>query len=457
MIIKTFRLRLTLFYTGAVVLIIAAFCFLLYRQYEGQLLDRVDAQLMATARELIVSEIKPKTLTRDQEIIIKTKQEYFQIVNYNGEIIITSLSQNQQWPLDKQMMLKAFQGNPQYETVKFMGGDYRTIYFPVNTESIVRVGKSLDETGQTLAGLRRLLILFSPFVLVICSIMSWLFAGWALNPVLEIKNIAEQIRRGRMRGRIEAGLKGRELGELAVIFNDMLQSIQRSVEMQKRFVADVSHEIRSPLTALRGSIEVALRRRRSAEDYENVLETSLADVIRLSRITDDLLFLTRADNNILDLRRQWFELGPALSSIVERLGHKAVSAGVSLVEDYRVDLEVYGDTFLLDQAFSNLVENAIKYTPRGGKVTVTTEEKESSVMVTVSDSGIGIPEDDIPHLFERFYRVDKERSRRAGGTGLGLSITEWIVKAHKGTISVKSTPGSGSSFIVALPKDGDRE
>jgi heavy metal sensor kinase len=457
MIIKTFRLRLTLFYTGAVVLIIAAFCLLLYRQYEGQLLDRVDAQLMATARELIVSKIKPKTLTRDQEIIIKTKQEYFQIVNYNGEIIITSLSQNQQWPLDKQMMLKAFQGNPQYETVKFMGGDYRTIYFPVNTESIVRVGKSLDETGQTLAGLRRLLILFSPFVLVICSIMSWLFAGWALNPVLEIKNIAEQIRRGRMRGRIEAGLKGRELSELAVIFNDMLQSIQRSVEMQKRFVADVSHEIRSPLTALRGSIEVALRRRRSAEDYENVLETSLADVIRLSRITDDLLFLTRADNNILDLRRQWFELGPALSSIVERLGHKAVSAGVSLVEDYRVDLEVYGDTFLLDQAFSNLVENAIKYTPRGGKVTVTTEEKESSVMVTVSDSGIGIPEEDIPHLFERFYRVDKERSRRAGGTGLGLSITEWIVKAHKGTISVKSTLGSGSNFIVALPKDSDRE
>ncbi len=457
MIIKTFRLRLTLFYTGAVVLIIAGFCLLLYRQYEGQLLDRVDAQLMDTARNLIVSEVKPKTLTRDQEIIIKTKQEYFQIVNYSGEIIITSLSQNQQWPLDKQMMLKAFQGNPQYETVKFMGGDYRTIYFPVNTESIVRVGKSLDETGQTLAGLRRLLILFSPFVLVICSIMSWLFAGWALNPVLEIKNIAEQIRRGRMRGRIEAGLKGRELGELAVIFNDMLQSIQRSVEMQKRFVADVSHEIRSPLTALRGSIEVALRRRRSVEDYENVLETSLADVIRLSRITDDLLFLTRADNNILDLRRQWFELGPALSSIIERLGHKAVSAGVSLVEDYRVDLEVYGDTFLLDQAFSNLVENAIKYTPRGGKVTVTTEEKEGKVMVTVSDSGIGIPEEDIPHLFERFYRVDKERSRRAGGTGLGLSITEWIIKAHKGTISVKSTPGSGSDFIVALPKDGDRE
>jgi heavy metal sensor kinase len=456
MIIKTFRLRLTLFYTGAVVLIIAAFCLALFREYKGQLMESVDSQLMAAARDLIVSQMKPKTLTRDQEIIIKSKQEYFQIVNYSGEIIITSLSQNQQWPLDKKLMLNAFQGSPQYETVKFMGGDYRTIYFPVNRESIVRVGKSLDETGKTLAGLQSLLILFSPFVLVISSVMSWFFAGWALNPMLEIKNVAEQIRHGRMRGRINVALKGRELDELAVIFNDMLQSIQRSMEMQKRFVSDVSHEIRSPLTALRGNIEVALRRRRSVEDYENVLESSLTDVIRLSRITDDLLFLTRADNNILELRLQWFELGPALSAIVERLGHKAVSAGVSLVEDYRVDLEVYGDTFLLDQAFSNLLENAIKYTPRGGKVTVATEEKEGTVLVIVSDTGIGIPEEEIPHLFERFYRVDKERSRRAGGTGLGLSITDWIIKAHKGTISVKSTTGSGSDFIVALPKDGAR-
>jgi heavy metal sensor kinase len=456
MIIKTFRLRLTLFYTGAVVLIIAAFCLLLYMQYKGQLMERIDAQLMDTAKELMVNRMKPKTLTRDQEIIIKSRKEYFQIVNYSGEIIITSLSQNQQWPLDKSLMLSAFQGNAGFETVKFMGGDYRTIYFPVNRETIIRVGRSLDETGKTLAGLSRLLILFSPGVLVVCAIMSWFFAGWAVNPVIKIKNLAEQIRHGRMRGRIIAGPKGRELDELAVIFNDMLQSIHRSMEIQKRFVSDVSHEIRSPLTALRGNIEVALRRRRTVEDYENVLEGSLTDVIRLSRITDDLLFLTRADNNILELRQQWFDLGPALSAIVERLGHKTVSAGVSLMEDYRADLEVYGDAFLLDQAFSNLVENAIKYTPRGGKVTITTEEKEGTVLVTVHDTGIGIPEEDIPHLFERFYRVDKERSRRAGGTGLGLSITDWIIKAHKGTISVKSTPESGSDFIVSLPKDGDR-
>ena len=456
MLIKTFRLRLTLFYTGAVVVIIAVFCVLLYRQFEGQLLERIDSRLTETARDLGSNAVKLKTLTRDQEIIVKSRREYFQVVNYSGEVIITSLSQNQQWPLNKKLMLEAFQGTEGYETVKFMGGDYRTLYFPVNKKMIIRVGQSLTDTDETLADLRRLLMIFSPFVLLVCSAMGWFFAGWALNPVIKIKNVAEQIRHGRMRGRIDVGQKGRELDELTVIFNDMLQSIQRSIEMQKRFVADVSHEIRSPLTALRGSIEVALRRRRSVEDYEDVLESSLTDVIRLSRMTDDLLFLTRADNNILELRQQWFDLDTALSSVSERLRHKALSSGVSLVDDYRASLEVYGDAFLLEQAFANLIDNAIKYTPRGGKVTVSTEEKDGNVLVIVSDTGIGIPEEEIPHLFERFYRVDKERSRKAGGTGLGLSIADWIVKAHRGTISVESRLAEGTDFIVSLPKDGDQ-
>lgn len=447
---------MTLFYTGAVVVIIAVFCVLLYRQFEGQLLERIDSRLMATARDLGSNAVQLKTLTRDQELIIKSRKEYFQVVNYSGEVVITSLSQNQQWPLDKKLMLAAFQGTVGYETVKFLGGYYRTLYFPVNKKMIIRVGQSLNDADETLADLRGLLTIFSPFVLLVCSVMGWFFAGLALNPVIKIKNVAEQIRHGRMRGRIDVGQKGRELDELTVIFNDMLQSIHRSIEMQKRFVADVSHEIRSPLTALRGSIEVALRRRRSVEDYEDVLESSLTDVIRLSRMTDDLLFLTRADNNILELRQQWFDLDTALSSVSERLRQKAVASGVSLIDDYRVSLEVYGDALLLEQAFANFIENAVKYTPRGGKVTIRTEEQDGRVLVIVSDTGIGIPEEEIPHLFERFYRVDKERSRKAGGTGLGLSIADWIIKAHKGTVSVESKLGEGTNFIVSLPKDGDR-
>jgi heavy metal sensor kinase len=452
MIIKTFRFRLTVYYTVAVVLIISACAFLLYHRYKGELLEKVDADLLGTAKNLMLSEMRPKMLTRNEEIVIKSRDEYFQLINYNEEVIITSLSKNQQWPMNMDLMLTAFDGAPGYETVKFMGGDYRTLYFPVNREVILRVGKPLEDIAEALDGMERLFLFFFPFVLLIASMTSWFLAGWALDPVLKIKNLAEQIRRGRLRGRIDVGPKGKEIDELALIFNDMIDSIQHSVETQKRFVSDVSHEIKSPLTSLRGNIEVALRKKRTSEEYEDILKNNLADIIRLSRITDDLLFLTKADNNILELRIQWFDLSQTLSAVVERLRYKADLAGVTITEDFRQQPEVSGDIFLLEQAFSNLIENAIKYTPREGRVTVRTEERDSSVLVTVSDTGAGIPGEDLPHIFERFYRVDKERSRKAGGTGLGLSITEWIVKVHKGSISVKSVIGKGSDFIVTLPK-----
>jgi len=425
---------------------------MLYYRYEDGLLEKVDADLLATAKNLMLSEMRPKMLTRNEEIVIKSREEYFQVINYNGEIIITSLSKNQQWPMNTDLMLSAFQGTPGYETVKFMGGDYRTLYFPVNRDVIIRVGRPLEDVAKALAGMEKLFLFFFPFVLIISSLTSWFLAGWALDPVVKIKTLAEQIRRGRLRGRIDVGRKGKEIDELALIFNDMLDSIQHSVETQKRFVSDVSHEIKSPLTSLRGNIEVALRKKRTLEEYEDILKNNLADIIRLSRITDDLLFLTKADNNILELRVQWFDLGHALSAVVERLRYKADLAGVTITEDFRQQPEVSGDVFLLEQAFSNLIENAIKYTPREGRVIVTTEERNSSVTITVSDTGAGIPGEDLPHIFERFYRVDKERSRKAGGTGLGLSITEWIIKAHKGAISVKSVIGKGSDFIVTLPK-----
>jgi len=266
-----------------------------------------------------------------------------------------------------------------------------------------------------------------------------------------ITSLAEQVRRGRLGTRIDMELKGREIDDLVRIFNDMLDGIQRSVDAQRRFTSDVSHEIRSPLTALRGSIEVTLRRRRSPEEYEELLRSNLSDIMRLSRITDNLLFFARADNNIIEMRRQWFDLNHLLWSIAERLRYKAESSGVKITEEYHEGLEVRGDMDLLEQAFSNIIDNALTYTPAGGTVTLRSELQGDRARVTIRDTGIGIPEQDIPHIFERFYRVDKERSRKSGGTGLGLSISHWIITAHKGEIGVVSVPGKGSEFIISLP------
>ena len=231
----------------------------------------------------------------------------------------------------------------------------------------------------------------------------------------------------------------------------MLGNIQYSMEMQRRFTADVSHEIRSPLTSLRGSIEVSLRKKRAPEEYEELLKDNLSDVIRLSKITDSLLFLTRADNNILELRRRWFDLGHMLKGLTERMRYKAFCAGISISESYGEKIEINGDIDLLEEAFTNLIDNAINYTPSGGTITIASKKEDETTLISVSDTGIGIPEDEVPHVFERFYRVSKERSRKSGGTGLGLSIVKWIINAHSGNIEVKSAVGIGSEFIVSFP------
>jgi len=276
-----------------------------------------------------------------------------------------------------------------------------------------------------------------------------------LSPVRKMKSFAEQIRQGRWDQRLTLESQGKEINDLGLILNEIVDNIKRSMESQKRFTADVSHEIRSPLTSLRGSIEVALRKKRPPEEYEEVLRNNLADVIRLTRLMDNLLLLSRAENKILALRRQWFDVKHMLGSVIEGFREKAMVEGLTIIETYQNELELNGDIELLEQAFSNIIDNGMKYTPRGGNITIKSWEENPFVKILVRDTGIGIPEDHIPHIFERFYRVDREHSKRLGGTGLGLAITHWIIKAHNGEISVTSAVDKGTEFTITLPKMPD--
>jgi two-component system OmpR family sensor kinase len=454
-VFKTFRLRLTLLYTVVVVLIFSVFAFVIYLEYRKGLLDAVDKNLLKAANAELKKGLDPKELADNEAIIKKYGEQYYQVVNQNGQVIISSLSGDRTKQLELSPMGDAFRGAAKYVTADYNGARFRILYYPVSDVDIFRAADSLEGSERAIEGLERLFIFIFPFILGVSSVMSWFLAGKSLDPVIKIRSLAEEIRRGRFGERINIGVKGKEIDDLVVIFNEMLDGIQRSIEAQKRFTSDVSHEIRSPLTSLRGSIEVALRKRRPVEEYEEVLRNNLADILRLSRITDNLLFLARADNNIHELRVQWFELDHLLENSVARLRPKADSAGLSVREEYQEHLEMRGDTDLLEQAFANLIDNGIKYTPSGGSVHVRAREEDGAVKVIVSDTGIGIPEEDAAHIFDRFYRVNKERSRKLGGTGLGLAITKWIVTSHGGTISVKSAVGRGSEFTVVFPKVRD--
>ncbi len=455
MAIKTFRLRLTVIYTVVVVFIFSVFALVIYLEYKKGLLEAVDKALLKTAMTEKQKGLDPKALPDNAVLIKKYGREYYEVVNQDGEVMITALNRDLRMPPDMSRMENAFRGSATYATEDYRGEHFRILYFPVNNENILRAADSLEDREKVVGDLERLFVLLFPLILGVSSVMSWFLAGKSLDPVVRIKSLAEEIRRGKFSERINIGVKGKEIDDLVRIFNEMLDGIQRSIEAQKRFTSDVAHEIRSPLTSLRGSIEVALRKKRSSEEYEDVLRENLSDIVRLSKITDNLLFLSRADNNILELRMQWFDLGRLLEGSVARLRPKAESAGLSLVEEHREVVEMRGDVDLLEQAFANLIDNAIKYTPHGGSVQVRSQEEDDFVRVIVSDTGMGIPEEDIPHIFDRFYRVSKERSRKLGGTGLGLAITKWIVAAHNGTITVKSGVGQGSELTVVFPKPRD--
>lgn len=448
MVIRSFHFRLfiitALSFTALFLLLIS----LIHSDLKERFYETLDRDLIERASSTSSYTVGQPKIRPDEKIIERVKDDYYQIINEKGQIIVSSITSDHLWPINREIMIKAFDGSIGFETIRFKGEDHRVIYFPQSNSRVVTLSRSLKETEDTLRRVERYLIILSIIIVSTIMILSWLLSKRAVSPLKTIIIFGEQLRAGRIKKGLEIKAKGKEIERVVEVFNSVLENIKNLSEIQRRFTQDVSHEIRSPLTSLRGSIEVALRKRRSPEEYEDVLRSNLFDVIRLIRITDDLLFLARADNNIIEIRKNWFDINHLLKAMIERIDHDRVR----IIENYKEGLEYYGDINLLEQAFSNIIQNAIKYTP-DGTVMISTEDNDHSVQIRISDSGIGIPEKDIPHIFERFYRVDKERSRKLGGTGLGLSIAKWIIDSHGGTISVDSTVGKGTTFTISLPKD----
>jgi heavy metal sensor kinase len=241
-----------------------------------------------------------------------------------------------------------------------------------------------------------------------------------------------------------------ELDRLAETLNEMLARLEEAFTQTRRFAADAAHELRTPLTALKGGIEVALRAARTDAEYRAVLASSLEDVERLIRVAEDLLLLSRSPAGS-DLPRAPVELEPLLLEAAEVGARMAQGIGVTVRVDDLAPVTVTGDGLALRRALRNLVENAVKYTPAGGKVELSLVREDGRAALSVQDTGIGIAPADAERIFEPFVRLDAARSRDTGGTGLGLAITRSIVTAHGGTLTVDSRPGAGSRFTIRLP------
>lgn len=332
------------------------------------------------------------------------------------------------------------------------GERWRLYALPVN-EGPARyfvVATPLGEVDATVARLRWLVVLLTVAAVAVTVSASALLAGRALRPVADLNETADSIARSRDFGRrVPVGDRHDELGRLAATFNGMLDSLEGAYQAQKRFVADASHELRAPLTAIQGNLDLLKRHpdKPLAEQREAVSEAN-REAERLAHLVADLLALARADAGV-PLRRQRVELDRVLLDSFSAAKHLArgQSIGIGALEPALVD----GDPDRLKELLLVLLDNAIKYTPPGEQVIVNLCRHDAFAGVTVRDTGVGIAPEDLPRVFERFYRSDPARARDPGGTGLGLSIARWIAEAHGGEIGLQSQPGKGTTVTVKLP------
>jgi heavy metal sensor kinase len=296
------------------------------------------------------------------------------------------------------------------------------------------------------------LLLALPLVIGLAGIGGYWLTRRNLTPLASMAEQARRITHSNLETRLDAGDAAEELATLSTSFNELLSRLDQSFDHMRRFVADASHELRTPISIIRGEADVALSHDRSAVEYKQALALVLDESRRLSRLVDDLLNLARADAGRVKLRFEEFYLNDLLTECCRSAHTLASSRGVTIECPSHDDVAFHGDEELVRRMVMNLIDNAIRYTPAGGRVTATLESRGGDVAIRIADTGTGIAPEVAPHVFERFYRGDKARSRQDGGFGLGLAIVKWIAESHQGAVELASTPGAGSTFTVTLPR-----
>lgn len=380
---------------------------------------------------------------------------YVQIATVDGTIISRSPSLgNANLPLDQATIANLRAGTDEQHVVALGDGRVLLLCQPLMDDGemvgILQVAHPLNATYRALE-LLLISLAVSGIVALLAAIRggAWL-AQRALEPVMQIAHTADGIVHAEdLAQRVPQAPANDEIGDLTRTINDMLSRLEGLFTAQRRFVADVSHELRTPLTAMRGNLEVL---RRGAIDDPAALRDSLGaierEVDRLARMTSDLLVLAQAEGGA-PMRRAAVALDELVLEVVRDM--QPLARGLTLAPSISEQVAVTGDPDRIKQALINLVANAIQHTPAGGSVTVALSRTDQQAVLCVRDTGSGIAPTDLPHVFERFYRADKARSRQAGGAGLGLAIVQWVAEAHNGSVSVESTPAQGSAFTIRLP------
>lgn len=451
------RLRLTLWYVLLLAATFIVFAIYLIFRFQYGLRSSIDAALQITVSNTIAS--------LDKEDFGETKRLAFvptgQSQTENPGFVMRLISpHNEIWDSTNNIQTVSFWGPLQagYTTQREAGSEeeWRIFSQPIlesNGQLIgwVQAAQSLNPVHEAVEDLRRQLFLGIPFLLLFAGLGGYFLANRALRPIQQITETAQEITARDLSRRLAYRGAMDEVGLLAQTFDQMLERLQSSFERERQFTGDAAHELRTPLTVLKGQIEVTLNRKRNPAEYEKKLQELSAQVERLIRLSNGLLFLSRSDQNQLSFNTANVNLSELLGVLLEQFQPLAREKEIRINTEIPGEISVYGDSDHLIRLFINLLENALKYVPAGGQINVRASRESGQAHIMIHNTGPGIPQERLQHLFERFYRVDADRSSQTGGSGLGLAIAHEIVRLHGGNIEVQSEPGRGVRVIVHLP------
>ena len=455
--------RLTLWYTGVLLATLVVVGAVGYWLLAWNLAQDVDRSLLTVA-EVVRDRTNGGGADDPVERALREMlgadglDRFFQIVDPEGRARVRSPrgSGRPRLPLSPIARANAALGRATFETFRVEpGNDVRVLTLPVirdgRVEEVVQVGLSLAQRDRALRRYLQSLFVLVPLAVVLAATGGMLMARTALRPVDQMSAAARRITVEALGQRLRVRGTGDELDRLAETLNGMLARLETAFAEIRRFSADAAHELRTPLTALKGGLEVALRAERSPDEYRGVLTGSLEEVERLVRLAEDLLALSRA-SSAPEARREAVDLEPLALDMLDVGARLSAGTGVAVRLKEAAPAIVRGGADALRRAALNLVENAIKYTPRGGTVEISVVRDGDSVHFVVEDTGPGVPAGDTERIFEPFVRLDPARAGDVGGAGLGLAIARSIVAAHGGTLTVERRVGGGARFVIRLPR-----